>query len=90
MTGQAPHPRATRKDIGKVLRAFRDSRGWTLQQVGAATGEHLSNVSKIEHGTRNVGIETLFKIIAVYTTYEGFGRALDQFTKASTMSGRST
>ncbi|OLT30069.1 hypothetical protein BJF79_39660 [Actinomadura sp. CNU-125] len=36
--------------IGAVLRNLRDTRGWTLQNLGSAIGRSHSYVSKVERG----------------------------------------
>jgi len=39
----------TAKSIGKILRHFRERRGWTLRQMSAESGIAFSTLSKIEH-----------------------------------------
>lgn len=48
--------------LGAKVRPLRNERGLTQEQVALETGLHLSFVSDIERGKRNISIETLLKL----------------------------
>jgi transcriptional regulator with XRE-family HTH domain len=48
-----------RKEIGEKLKAIRESRGLTMEQLGEQLDIGKSTVSKIEAGKWNFGVDTL-------------------------------
>jgi transcriptional regulator with XRE-family HTH domain len=50
------------EQLGANVRAVRTSRGLTQEQVAFDTGLHLSFVSDIERGKRNISVQTLLKL----------------------------
>lgn len=51
-----------REDIGKKIAQLRKEKGLTLKEMSELTKLDYSNISKIERGRYNVGIDILGKI----------------------------
>lgn len=49
-------------EIGKLLKAKRQAKGWTLKQLQDASGIDYTHIVKIEGGKLNPTIETLDKL----------------------------
>jgi transcriptional regulator with XRE-family HTH domain len=49
-------------DLGKRLRDHRRQRGWTLQQMAAATGVAISTLSKVERGHMSPTYDKLLQL----------------------------
>lgn len=52
----------TLKLLGHNIRALRATNGWTQELFAEKAGINDKEVSHIEHGNRNITIETLIKI----------------------------
>lgn len=71
-----------RKKIGSELAALRKKRGLTTRQLAELCGLDNSNISKIENGRYNVGIDILNRLceamnadIAIIDKEEVYGKA---------------
>ena len=53
---------ANRQRIGSIVAEIRKSKGLSLEIVSKEAGIDLSNLSKIERGKYNVGIDILYKV----------------------------
>lgn len=58
-------------EIGKVIRALRQKRGETLEQVALGVGTDPSNLSRIERGVQQPSAELLRAIAAALQTTIG-------------------
>lgn len=58
-------------DIGQVIRALRQKRGETLEQVALGVGTDPSNLSRIERGVQQPSAELLRSIAEVLQTTVG-------------------
>ena len=50
------------KKVGSNIRAFREKKGWTQEQLALETGLHRAYIGQIERGEKNIGIINLEKI----------------------------
>ena len=48
--------------VGARLRAFREKKGWSQEQLGFESGLHRNYIGGIERGERNVGIVNVGKL----------------------------
>lgn len=51
-------------EFGERVRAARDVRGWTQEQLGERTGLTRVQISRIEHGAREIRLTTLLRLLA--------------------------
>jgi len=52
-------------DVGCRLRALREKKGWSQEQLAFRAKLHRNYVGGIERGERNVGVENIAKLAAV-------------------------
>jgi transcriptional regulator with XRE-family HTH domain len=50
------------KIVGKNVKRFRESLGWTQSKLSKISGLHYTYISGIERGTRNPTVEIIYKI----------------------------
>lgn len=50
--------------FGQNIRAARQARGWTQEDLSAASGLAVVQVSRIERGTREIRLTTLLRLLA--------------------------
>ena len=75
----------TRETIGQVMRAFRQRRGLSQEQLGDQAGMHRTYIGQVERGERNPSFESLDRLLrALGVNWSQFGAAID-----SCRSGRS-
>jgi len=55
-------PYIARKVLARHLRFLRFTRGWTQEQLAAASGLHRTYISSIERGRRNVGLDNVERL----------------------------
>lgn len=55
-------PYQARKVLARHLRFLRFTRGWTQEQLAAASGLHRTYISSIEQGRRNVGLDNIERL----------------------------
>lgn len=65
------------KHIGKIIKAIREDKGLTQQQVAELVNMHRSNYSKVESGERDLSIDAVNKV-AKY-----FGMTIDELVNAN-------
>ena len=51
-----------RQRIGSQLRALREAKGYTLRQLAEEAQINHSHIGKIENGTYNIRIDTLYQV----------------------------
>jgi len=51
-----------RKQIGKNLRAIREKRGWTQEELADYSGLHRTYISGVERGLRNPTIQIVARL----------------------------
>lgn len=51
-----------REEIGAQLRALREAKGYTTRQLAENAGIDHSHIAKIERGTYNLRLDTLYKV----------------------------
>lgn len=69
----------TRKDLGIVLRQFRQRADMSQERLEHASGLHRTYVSSAERGERNVSFEALARwLAAAGASWREFGEALDR------------
>lgn len=56
----------TRKVLAHHLRFLRFSRGWTQEQLAAASGLHRTYISAVERAQRNVGLDNVERLAAAF------------------------
>lgn len=59
MPGKSDRPQAI---FAANVTRIRKERGLTQEKLGWAAGLHASEIGRIEKGTRNPGVETVFKL----------------------------
>lgn len=65
-------PYIARKVLARHLRFLRFTRGWTQEQLAAASGLHRTYISSIERGRRNVGLDNIERLA------DAFGLSVQQ------------
>ena len=48
--------------VGRALRAFREKKGWSQEELGFESGLHRNYIGGIERGERNVALLNLAKL----------------------------
>ena len=72
----------TRQTLGAVLRAFREQRGLSQEELGFAATLHRNYVGGVERGERNPSFESIARwLAAMNVTWRDFGDALDKQLK---------
>ncbi len=78
MTGQ-PHPQAPRPEagdgpegLGRTLRALRQERGWSLNELSLASGVPTSTISKIENAQMSPSLVHAINLAAALEANLGF------------------
>lgn len=56
-------PCSFRLDVGLKLKKLRENQGYSLKKMQDLTGLDESNISKIEHGRYNTGVDLIGKIL---------------------------
>jgi transcriptional regulator with XRE-family HTH domain len=51
-----------RTEVGRILRNFREQKGWSQEELGFRSGLHRNYIGGIERGERNVAILNLEKL----------------------------
>lgn len=51
-----------RKRFGSRVRALRQAKGWTQEELAAHAGMHPTYVGGIERGERNVGLDNIHRL----------------------------
>lgn len=54
------------KTLSENLRTFREANGYTQEQIANYLGLDQTTVSKIERGTRTIGVSSLEKLASLY------------------------
>jgi transcriptional regulator with XRE-family HTH domain len=49
-------------EVGRRVRAFREARGWSQEQLGEHIGLHRTAVGHVERGELNIGLNTIVKL----------------------------
>jgi transcriptional regulator with XRE-family HTH domain len=49
-------------EVGRRLRALREKKGWSQEELGFRANLHRNYVGGIERGERNVGVENIAKL----------------------------
>ena len=49
-------------EVGRRLRALRERKGWSQEQLGFRADLHRNYIGGIERGERNVGVENIAKL----------------------------
>jgi transcriptional regulator with XRE-family HTH domain len=79
-----PSRQPSQRDLGKVLRKFREDSDLTQERLEHASGLHRTYVSSAERGERNVSFEALSRWLgALGVSWREFGEALDSRTRRS-------
>ncbi|MHB1515247.1 MAG: helix-turn-helix domain-containing protein [Acidiferrobacteraceae bacterium] len=55
-------PDTARNVLARHLRFLRFHRGWTQEQLAAASGLHRTYISSVERGRRNVGLDNVERL----------------------------
>ncbi len=48
--------------VGRTLRALRERKGWSQEELGFRADLHRNYIGGIERGERNVGVENIAKL----------------------------
>ena len=49
-------------EVGRRLRALREKKGWSQEELGFRARLHRNYIGGIERGERNVGVENIAKL----------------------------
>lgn len=55
-----------KRELGKRIRELRDSRDWSQEQMGEASGLHWTYIGQVERGERNLTLESIHKIAKAF------------------------
>jgi transcriptional regulator with XRE-family HTH domain len=75
-------PIAIRKKLGERVRALRERRGWSQEELANETGFGRSFTSSIERGTKDIRISTLVKLANIFEV------GLEQLFNCNCVAGR--
>lgn len=59
-------PPTTRNVLAQHLRFLRFTRGWSQEQLAAASGLHRTYISSVERAQRNVGLDNLERLAQAF------------------------
>lgn len=62
-TAAMNRPKALQQYVGARVRALREARGWTQQQVASRVGLTSKYISEIERGLRDLPLSTLQRVV---------------------------
>jgi len=69
---------AARASLGQVMRAFRQRRDLSQEELGDRAGVHRTYVGQVERGERNPSFESLDRLLrALGVSWAQFGAAVD-------------
>jgi transcriptional regulator with XRE-family HTH domain len=51
-------------ELGSRVRALRNERGWSQEELGDRAGVHWTFIGQLERGQRNVSLSNLLKVAA--------------------------
>ncbi len=61
------------KKLGARIRALRDERGWTIEQLAGAAGYGVQHFSQVERGEGSVSLASLYAIVeSLQTNFAAF------------------
>lgn len=61
------------REFGRRLRAAREARGWTQEELAAEVGVDRTYVGSVERGERNLGLYNINRFaLALNERFEGF------------------
>lgn len=60
----AREPLAATRVFGERVRAQRQLLGWTLEQLGDASGLHWTYIGQVERGSRNLSLNNILRLAA--------------------------
>jgi transcriptional regulator with XRE-family HTH domain len=58
-----------RRRLGGRIRALRQAKGWTQEDLAEKSGLHPTYIGGIERGERNVGLDNLLKIATAFRVH---------------------
>lgn len=80
MRNRAQFP--SRKTLGAVLRAFREKRELSQEELGFRAKLHRNYIGGVERGERNPTIESVGRwLTALHVSWREFGEAIDRGAK---------
>lgn len=84
--GRVEHrTRPSRKQLGHVLRSYRERLGLSQERLGFEADLHRNYVGSAERGERNVSFEGLARwLSALGVSWQEFGAAIDAMTHHKT------
>lgn len=65
----------TREKIGRELRSLRESKGYTLEELGTLVGKSRKTIHAYEKGIISISVDNLKEILDIYGV--SVGRFLD-------------
>ena len=82
-----PRPPTNPPPIGPILRALREERGLTQEELARKARVHRNYIGGVERGERNPTLHSIAKLLDVLrVSWTDLGRALDQ-ARESSLSG---